>query len=57
MENFEYWVDKIETELTINNYKLKHNISDEEWDERVRKQTDIIKTERLTRNINTDLFD
>ena len=54
MKDFEFWITKLETELTVNNYKLKHNISDEEWDERVRKQTDIIKTERLTKNINFD---
>ena len=48
MKNFEYWV----TKLTIYNYKLKHNISDEEWNARVKRQTEIITTERLTRDIN-----
>lgn len=48
------WITRLTTKILIKAHKLEFKLTDEEWNERVRKQIDIIKTERLTRNINLD---
>jgi len=48
------WITRLETYLLVKAHKLEFKLTDEEWNERVRKQIDIIKTERLTKNINLD---
>ena len=55
MENFEFYLTKLETELTVNNYKLKHNISDEEFNARVKKQLQKIKAARITNILTKDI--
>ena len=45
------WITRLTTKILIKAHKLEHKLTDEEWNERVRKQIDIIKTERLTKNI------
>tara|TARA_R100000655_G_C2875054_1_gene174129 strand:+ start:138 stop:293 length:156 start_codon:yes stop_codon:yes gene_type:complete len=48
------WITRLETYLLVKAHKLEFKLTDEEFNERVRKQIDIIKTERLTKNINLD---
>lgn len=48
------WITRLETYLLVKAHKKEFKLTDEEFNERVRKQIDIIKTERLTRNINFD---
>jgi hypothetical protein len=48
------WITRLTTKILIKAHKLEFKLTDEEWNERVRKQIDIIKTERLTKNINLD---
>ena len=54
MKNTIDWITRLTTKILIKAHKLEHKLTDEEWNERVRKQIDIIKTERLTKNINLD---
>ena len=48
------WITRLETYLLVKSHKKEFKLTDEEFNERVRKQIDIIKTERLTKNINLD---
>tara|TARA_R100000008_G_C3489965_1_gene118200 strand:+ start:134 stop:289 length:156 start_codon:yes stop_codon:yes gene_type:complete len=48
------WITRLETYLLVKAHKKEFKLTDKEWNERVRKQIDIIKTERLTKNINLD---
>ena len=47
-------ITRLETYLLVKAHKKEFKLTDEEFNERVRKQIDIIKTERLTKNINLD---
>ena len=48
------WITRLETELTIDNFKLENNLTDEEFNTRVQKQIEKLITERLIKNINLD---
>ena len=48
------WITRLETYLLVKAHKKEFKLTDEEFNERVRKQIDIIKTERLTKNIDLD---
>ena len=48
------WITRLETYLLVKAHKKEFKLTDEEFNERERKQIDIIKTERLTKNINLD---
>ena len=54
MKNTIDWITRLTTKILIKAHKLEHKITDEEWNERARKQIDIIKTERLTKDIDLD---
>ena len=54
MKNTIDWITRLTTKILIKAHKLEYKLTDEEFDKRVRKQIDIIKTERLTKNINFD---
>ena len=54
MKNTIDWITRLTTKILIKAHKLEYKLTDEEIDKRERKQIDIIKTERLTRNINFD---
>ena len=48
------WITRLTTKILIKAHKLEFKRTDKEWNERVRKQIDIIKTESLTKNIDLD---
>ena len=54
MKNTIDWITRLTTKILNKAHKLEYKLTDEEFDIRVRKQIDIIKTERLTKNINLD---
>ena len=54
MKNTIDWITRLTTKILIKAHKLEHKLTDEEWNERVRKQEDKIRTNKLTRNINFD---
>ena len=48
------WITRLTTKILIKAHKLEFKRTDKEWNERVRKQEDKIRTNKLTRNINFD---
>jgi len=43
---------RLENKIIVKAHKLEHGITDEEWNERIKRQREIITTEKLTKDIN-----